>query len=390
MRVGVEHADLEDLVEERGDESLAGLGGIDAGGSKRVEVGDAHARDPLLGEHAAGAELGIRGGDAHAREVDEAVGELARIARLDGEVELLGHVVEELGGEIGGPDREPQWRVSFDEPGDLQHGAAVDLHAAIEPGALGLHHHRRAIAQRGRVHLRDRGAGQRDPVELAEQHVDGSAELILDERTDGRLRSRRGPTAQRREFVAPGLREHVVAGGGHLTELHEDAAGLLEGATDTVGKRGRVDMTVHEAVAASESQHLAVAGEPVAAHAKRAERVAHRDEAGGIAVGEGPDGAQEVEADGTDHRQQRADGQRDQHHVDAVPAPVGEFAGEQHGRGPSDDTGEGQRQPAAAGAEHPTCHERDGDHGGHAEEDPSEQRRVRHGRTPGAGTAADP
>ena len=104
----------------------------------------------------------------------------------------------------------------------------------------------------GAVDLRDRGAGDRRPVEGREHLGRVGAELGGDVRAHLGLRRRLGARAQQRQLVAPRARQHVAARRGDLAELDEDPAGLLQRAAHAAGQRLGRHAARHHAVLAGQ------------------------------------------------------------------------------------------------------------------------------------------
>ena len=99
-----------------------------------------------------------------------------------------------------------------------------------------------------------------------------------------------------------------------------------------------------------------------------------------------------VEADGDDHREQRAEEEGLQHHVPLGPRPVRQRARDPQTREPPDRAREQQREEAAANAEQPARDQGHGERGGDEEDSPNDdcqcgsQRDLRGSAAPDAGT----
>ena len=94
-------------------------------------------------------------------------------------------------------------------------------------GALDLHHHRRPVAQRGRVHLGDGGGGQRGVVHGGEHRPDGPAQLFEEHALDDRPRLGGDLVAAPLELGDQLGREDAVARGDDLAQLDVGRAELL-------------------------------------------------------------------------------------------------------------------------------------------------------------------
>ena len=203
----------------------------------------------------------------------------------------------------------------------------VALHRRLDAGPLHLDDDRLAGVQPRPVGLADRGRGERLPVELGEDLVDGRAQLRLEDRGDALPRLGRHAVLQLGQLVAELGRQEVDAGGGDLAELDVHPAGLLEHPPQA--HAGRVDRALGplrgrqeraEALLAAEPDELAVAAQHGDPPAHRAERAGRDDEAGPLADGQRAGPGEQVEGDGGGHRRRDADG----HEVDdeSVGAPV--------------------------------------------------------------------
>ena len=161
-------------------------------------------------------------------------------------------------------------------------------------GPLHLDDDRLARVQPGPVGLADRGGGERLPVELGEDLVDGRAELRLEHRGDALLRTRPDTRfCSSASSSQTSRRQQVDARGGDLAELDVDAAGLLEHAPQA--HPGRVDGALGplgggqerpEALLAAEADELAVAAQHGDPAADRPHRAGGDDEAGALAEGQ--------------------------------------------------------------------------------------------------------
>ena len=103
MRVCVEEAVEEQLVEHDCGELGRDLDGVDAGGSQRIDVVDLDRRDILRGQHPTGGPFPHELGDPHARITREIAGEPLAVGSLVQVVDLLqagGGELLEKGGHV--------------------------------------------------------------------------------------------------------------------------------------------------------------------------------------------------------------------------------------------------------------------------------------------------
>ena len=105
---------------------------------------------------------------------------------------------------------------------------AMSASICFDARAQHLDHHLAAIGQRGRMHLCDRGRGQRFGIEAGECLADRQAECFLDDAARGIAVERLDPVLQQGQFVGHVRRHQVAAGGQDLAELDEDRAEILQ------------------------------------------------------------------------------------------------------------------------------------------------------------------
>ena len=106
-----------------------------------------------------------------------------------------------------------------------------------------------AGAQRGGVHLGDRGGGERGGVERGEQVLDPAAEVGLDHRADGVERLGRHLVAAQLELADQLLGEQALAAGDDLAELDVRRTEVLGGVAQPAGDVGPAGLRRGEAVA---------------------------------------------------------------------------------------------------------------------------------------------
>jgi hypothetical protein len=98
-------------------------------------------------------------------------------------------------------------------------------------------------------------------------------------------------------------------------------------------------------------EHLAVAASGPNRLADTFHRVAKTEQAGRLARGQRPHRRQQVDAEGRDHREQRPQEQRDQHHLEGGPIPAGDDPRRDHAQGPAHHARDRECEPTAARTE---------------------------------------
>ena len=262
MRVGVEHALLQHLLEEGAQQRVGELHAV--GDARGAPVDLAHARpvEPLHHEDTRRAEVLV-----HVRHADVRVGghgrrDGARVARLDPVVELLPEARRELGDEVVDPVLVAPRGAGLDDVAELFEHREVDAHRLVDARPLHLHHDARAVGQLRPVHLADRRRRHRLPVEAGEDLGQRGLELLLQHLGDGVARRRAHVVLEHAQLGGGLRRDEVGAGGEDLPELHEHAPALLQ--REAQAAHGRP---------VGRGLDLVLAPEPE----RRAEPVAHRD-----------------------------------------------------------------------------------------------------------------
>ena len=371
MRIRVVDADVEDLVHERLGEAIGERFQVEP--AEPVDLADVRRHHELLDEDPFTREVRVHGGQPQTVGVLHRRLELLGIVAFDGEIEFLAYTVEEVTGEIDGMHREPERRAPFDQPCELHHRFAVARHHLVEVRSLHLHDDLVTVGETRPIHLCDRGAGQRLPVEGLEHVLRGCAELRGDVRTHRRLGLGLGGAAQLAQLLAPCGRQHVGPSRRHLSQLHEDATGLLQRVADADREFLSRRRTRRHPVATGDGDHLPVAtqGFDLVAHAGDGIRDRHQPRR--LAGRERPDRSEEVDEDRHAHREQRAEDNGDRDHREGGAFPVGDEPGHDDRCGPADDAGDEQCDPAPPGAEQATGHEHDEQAEECAEDQPSEE-----------------
>ena len=283
VRVGVEEAEPQHLI-ERGREQLLGeRGAVDVRRVQPLGVGQGEAFEPFLHEQSARGELEVdlrdpdgRGGTEQQRHLRHGVG-------FAQEVELGAQALRELAEHLAGPHSLAERGAPLREVGDERERGEVALHHVPDAGTLDLHDDGFTGSQPGAMRLTDRRRRQRFPLELGEDALDGVAQLGFQDLADGFGVGGRDAVLQLRQLVGDLGRHEVDACGGDLTELDVDAARFLEHEPEPHTRVGDGAFLAAgggderaEALAPDEAHELAVPAQHREPHADRAAAVAAR------------------------------------------------------------------------------------------------------------------
>ena len=181
VRVGVEHALLQHLLEERAKEQVGDLRALRRR-ARRPTRRRARSRRRATPSRARASVLSssYTSGTTTRDPSGQVAADRARVARLDAEVELLAQAGAELVDEVHHVVLGAPRRAGLDDPTELVEHREVDGHRLVDPGADDLDHHRGTVGQRGPVYLTDRRGRDRIPVELREHVIDRCVELLLE------------------------------------------------------------------------------------------------------------------------------------------------------------------------------------------------------------------
>ncbi len=232
MRIGVEHADLEELLEIRFGQPVGQALAIDGGvavaeqglqvpagqlfesqhaGPGEVPADHGHADAFLVGERLADA----RGGRGFADEVHLAAQRLRQ---------LLDKLARSIGAQFG---QEVLGRLG--EPVEDVHVQGDD---AFDVRASHLHHHVHAVERGGAIDLSDGAARKGRFVHLAERLCHGHLEFVLDDAArDGRI-ERRHLVLQAAQLLERFERDEIGPRGERLGQLHEGGPELFADACE--------------------------------------------------------------------------------------------------------------------------------------------------------------
>jgi hypothetical protein len=224
MRIAVEEAEHEELVQVGVDQDLRQVGALAARGDEL----DALAEDALLDHHGLGAELRDHVGDEHRGPAVEGRGETVRVARLLAQVELAAQVGPHLAHHgLGAIAREHRGEVR-QEPHDEDQDAHVAVDLQLHARAQHLHDDLASVEGARRMHLRHGRGGEGLRVEADEEELRRLAERFLD-RGD-RLLDREGlhVVLQLLQLGEVFGREEIGAQAQGLAQLHEGRAQILQ------------------------------------------------------------------------------------------------------------------------------------------------------------------
>ena len=191
MRVRVEEAVHEDLLQRQLRAATGEHARIQAGGAQRREVGD---RDHV---HVFEREHVPRGHVAEdLRHVDRVVaGELAgeplEVGGFGREIQLALDHAAELLDDPAGTVHTPAFDVSLDERGQVQQDLEVDVDHRLDVRPLHLHNHVLAVEAGRPMDLPDGGRRDRRGVKVAEQRVERALQVGLDDLANLLERERR-------------------------------------------------------------------------------------------------------------------------------------------------------------------------------------------------------
>ncbi len=243
MHVGVEKAVAEDLREEDLHTVARQLVHVDAGLAQLGRMRDAHTVHALHHEHLGGAPVPEHLGHQQQVGVGEVAAQLAGVGGLAHQVEFIVQVLVELGDHLARLQALAVGPQLLHPRGHVAHQREIAVDHRQHAGAQHLHGHLAAIvgtaAQRGEVHLRDRGARHRMMVEAMEQRRQRLAQRPLDDGGRDLGVERRHAVLQLGQFVRHIGRQQVAARGQDLPELHEDRTELLQRQAQAFTARAR-------------------------------------------------------------------------------------------------------------------------------------------------------
>jgi hypothetical protein len=228
VRVAVEEAVVEHLLDDGAHKGDGHSGAVDARLVEGIGVGDFDAPHELLGHDAPRREAGVDDRDVHGGEHGHVLRQQATAERLIRIVKLKENVVGVLGHDAVEVGVARPGKALRQQPRQVAHHVEVGAHGDVDVGALHLDHHLLAAEQGGDVHLRRGGRGQRLMFDgcvhlgqrLAQLALDDLSGLFPGERLDFAL--------QLGKLHAPFRRQLLGAAGDNLAEFDIGWAEILQ------------------------------------------------------------------------------------------------------------------------------------------------------------------
>ena len=221
MRIGVEEAVHEDLLEQDSRSGHGHIGRIDPHRADALQVIDADPFNELHGDHAGG-----RKGVDRIRNMGGGVaGELALAAlhgpALDCEVELPLEAALEFTGQrqrfVGSQESDP----ALGELGQVLEDVEIGLDDLGDIRSADLQRHSAAVAEDRAVNLRDRGRSHRDRIKREEDFLGRPLIILGEDLLDFRERKRPYVVSQRGKFNCVRFGDDVRPGAQDLAQLDE-------------------------------------------------------------------------------------------------------------------------------------------------------------------------
>ena len=232
VHVGVEEAVAKNLRKKQRDTVARQLGDINPCITQPLDLVDRHTGHTLHHDHLGVAEVPEHLGNQHQVQPLHVAAQLRGIGGLLDQVEFVVQVVVEFGHHLA---RLQAFAVGAEFFHPTRHGAhqlQVFLDGRAHAGAQDLDGHitqlARAVADGGKVHLCNRGAGHGHTFEMGKHLVHRTPERTLDGGDGNGGVKRRHPVLQQHQLVGDVLRHQVAPGGQHLTQFHKDGAQPLQ------------------------------------------------------------------------------------------------------------------------------------------------------------------
>ncbi|MCW0450641.1 hypothetical protein NB706_003475 [Xanthomonas sacchari] len=242
VRIGMEEVVAEHLGVEHPHALGRQRAAVDAGGVQRGDVVGGDAAHPLQGQRALG---GV--GPDHLRHVEVVrvqpeTAQHAGVGALALQVQLRGEGGLDLGHHLARADLVGARMGALDQRGGRFQQGDVGVDLPLDVRAQHLDHHFAAVVQRRRVHLRDRGRGQRFGVEGRERHRDRPPQRLFHDAPRRLAVERAHPVLQQGQFLGHVRRHQVTPGGEDLPELDEDRPQVLQRQAQPGAARLRSDV----------------------------------------------------------------------------------------------------------------------------------------------------
>ena len=239
VRVGVEEAVHQDLLEVGAEQFLGERAAVHLHARQRAELGDLFPRHVPHGEHARGGVVPHGAGHHDAGEVAQVLAQRGEVLRLGAVVQLGEQRPPELGQQVGGAVAPAGLGVAVQELGDVLQRVQVGDDLLADARALHLDGHLRPVAQAGAVHLPQRGGGQRLRVEVRERLGHAHAQLGRDDALHLGVRERGHVVLEPGQRLHVRLGQEVGAGGQELSELDVGGPQPLQVVGQLAGHRCR-------------------------------------------------------------------------------------------------------------------------------------------------------
>ena len=144
VRISVEHADPDDLVEGGAQQLVGEPMSIHVGLVQTFDIGNRDTIEALLNEDPPRREVSVHRRDSHRRAVAEKGGHLTHRVRLVTEVDLPAQADGELGEQVSRADSLAERRAPLGHVGEQCESSEIALHHHLDVGPLHLDHHRLA------------------------------------------------------------------------------------------------------------------------------------------------------------------------------------------------------------------------------------------------------
>ena len=207
---------------------LGELADVRAGRAQPRHVADGHAVDVLHHHHVHAAVVPVHFGDIEQVRAGEIALQLRGVRGFAHQVQLVEHGLFVLGHHFERAQPAALAPVRFREPGQRVQHFEITLDDLAHAGAEHLHDDVLAALQPRRMHLRDRGRGQRLLLELRKHFGDGLAVGLFDDLPRDGAVERRHAILQLHQLVRDVVGQQVAPRRDRLAELDEDRTQLLE------------------------------------------------------------------------------------------------------------------------------------------------------------------
>ena len=237
MRVGVDVAVHEHLVEIGAQQLAGGRRGVELGTAQSGDAGDVDTVDPVHHQQTRCHVIPQWLRHPQQRIAGQVPAETVEVLRFGPVVEFVEHRLAELGDPVGQAQAAAGIGQRVGGAGDLREHVKVAAHRGGHVGTLDLQRHHAAVMQDRPMHLRERGGGHRHRIDLGEHLAGAHAHLVLQQRLDVADRRRRGVVLDALECGDPACRHQVRTGRQCLAKLDEGRAHGFEVVDEALGQR---------------------------------------------------------------------------------------------------------------------------------------------------------